>query len=274
MRVSSFHLSLLSIVAAGCATSPGSDVGDAGGIVFPSGTPDAGGVVIVGSADAGLPSITIPSPAPDSGGSSGPDTGGSAPAPDASPPPPPPPADAGTPVDAAHVDSSTPDAATGAVPTTCAETDGVTGCCGPGGVNYFCASDGVTVSSATCPSGQVCTWSAANMDYECAAAPAQADPSGTYPMACVAGAPLDAGAPVDASSGGTPTTCAQANATIGCCGANGDNYYCATGSSTVKATACGAGKVCTWSASKGYYACATGTTSAADPSGVNPIACQ
>jgi hypothetical protein len=45
---------------------------------------------------------------------------------------------------------------------------------------------------------------------------------------------------------GIPTTCAEANGTIGCCGSDGRDYYCATGSTTVKAT----GSVCTWNAMK------------------------
>ena len=73
--------------------------------------------------------------------------------------------------------------------------------------------------------------------------------------------------------GGTPTTCSQANNFVGCCGANGDNYYCPADGGALTTTACTSPKVCGWSATKKYYACvaAPGT---ADPSGTNPMACQ
>jgi hypothetical protein len=37
---------------------------------------------------------------------------------------------------------------------------------------------------------------------------------------------------------------------------------------------CGAGKVCSWSAADGYYACVTGSTVTSDPTNTYPIACQ
>jgi len=71
-----------------------------------------------------------------------------------------------------------------------------------------------------------------------------------------------------------PTTCAEANGNIGCCGPNGKEYYCSSSSTTVKALTCTSGKVCSWNASSKYYGCETGTVSKADPSGANPLACK
>jgi hypothetical protein len=71
----------------------------------------------------------------------------------------------------------------------------------------------------------------------------------------------------------TPTTCAQADGVVGCCGPNGDVYYCASGNMPVVTTSCGASKVCGWNASKSYYDCVA-PPATADPSGTHPMACQ
>jgi hypothetical protein len=171
--------------------------------------------------------------------------------------------------------STTTDASTGvSAPTTCTEADQGIGCC-VGSTNYFCDNDGVTVGMTPCATGTVCGWSATNDYYECVPPPATSDPLGTSPIACGAGTPPTDGGTVTTDSGtGIPTTCTAADDTVGCCGSGGTNYYCATGSTTVKSKVCGSGEVCTWSTSKSYYECVTGTTSEADPSGTYPIACE
>jgi hypothetical protein len=77
--------------------------------------------------------------------------------------------------------------------------------------------------------------------------------------------------PPDTGVSPIPTTCAEARHVAGCC-ANNTNYYCSTaGSTTLVTKACGS-KVCTWHST--YYACETGSTPTADPSGTNPIDCK
>jgi hypothetical protein len=86
-------------------------------------------------------------------------------------------------------------------------------------------------------------------------------------------APLDSGGAATDAGGAIPTTCSEANGVVGCCGPNGESYYCATASSTtVKSAACTGGKVCGWNASKMYYSCVS-PPATADPSGTEPIAC-
>jgi hypothetical protein len=195
----------------------------------------------------------------------------------------------------------------GTIPTTCAEANNSFGCC-LNGVEYYCGGDAGTVSSKTCSSvvtdagvTLTCGWNSAKGYYGCVSPPAMADPSGAEPLACGGssvdsgtkdtGAPVDSGAPVDTgaptdsgapmdtgptSEGGTgsiPTTCAQAYNVTGCCGPNGDNYYCPSDGGALTKTVCAAGKVCGWNASKKYYGCVTGPATT-DPSGTNPIACQ
>ncbi len=72
------------------------------------------------------------------------------------------------------------------------------------------------------------------------------------------------------SSGGAPTTCSQADGTVGCCEGN-VNYYCTTGNQ-LEQTTCTGGKVCGWSASLGYYACVK-PPGGSDPSNTYPLAC-
>lgn len=185
------------------------------------------------------------------------------------------------PSDSGATDGPTSEAGSpeGGIPATCSEANSIVGCCAPNGVNYFCATAGATmVMSAMCPSGQVCGWSVMDMDYECVAPPATSDPSGVNPIACMAGAVTDAGmpdssVPADGGAGSIPTTCAEADDTVGCCGPNGENYYCSTNGTTVTAKQCTGGKVCGWNATSSYYGCVTGPASS-DPSGTYPIACQ
>jgi hypothetical protein len=221
--------------------------------------------------------------------------------------------DSGAGEDTSAMDSAMPDTnlavdtgSMGIVPTTCAQVDGTFGCCGPNEENYYCGGDAGTVSSKGCGGetteagvALVCGWNTTKGYYGCVTPPASADPSGAHPLACGAsagdsgttldsgivdsgtpgdsggdsGTITDSGTPGDGGGGGTPTTCAQAYNVIGCCGANGDNYYCPADGGALTMTACTAPKVCGWNATKGYYACvaAPGT---ADPSGTNPIACQ
>ena len=70
--------------------------------------------------------------------------------------------------------------------------------------------------------------------------------------------------------GSVPTTCAEANNAIGCCGPDGKAYYCTgsgTGGMTVKAKTCTTGTVCGWDTAKHYYYCVAspGTAPAGDP---------
>ena len=74
----------------------------------------------------------------------------------------------------------------GTAPTTCTEADGTFGCC-EGTTNYYCATGATTVTSKTCTGGKVCGWNKTSGYYACVAAPATADPSGMYPLACGGG---------------------------------------------------------------------------------------
>jgi hypothetical protein len=94
---------------------------------------------------------------------------------------------------------------------------------------------------------------------------------------CKAGYAKSGSTCVVASSPGVPTTCAQADNLIGCCGPSNTNYYCATGATTVSSEVCPAGTVCGWgtdTTGDSYYGCVEGTASSVDPSGEYPIACQ
>ncbi len=67
------------------------------------------------------------------------------------------------------------------VPTTCAESDGTTGCC-VGNTRYYCS--GSTVASDDCTAvGRMCGWSSKYENYGCVDS-AGSDPSGAAPMAC------------------------------------------------------------------------------------------
>jgi len=84
------------------------------------------------------------------------------------------------------------------------------------------------------------------------------------------GGGADAGGPKDASTGQGPTTCSQADNTVGCC-VGKVNYYC-TASGVLDTTTCAGTTVCGWNSTRGYYACVAPPASS-DPSGTYPIAC-
>ena len=146
------------------------------------------------------------------------------------------------------------------VPTTCAEANDQIGCCSPDGSSaYFCDKSG-KFTAKSCSSGNDCGWVAASKFYNCGGN--GADPSGAAPQVCGGG-----------STGGSiiPKTCAQAHDGAGCCGPDGAEYYCASGSTTVKRLDCKAMSMkCGWNSAK-HYDC--GSSGSADPSGANPIDC-
>ena len=73
----------------------------------------------------------------------------------------------------------------GNAPTTCADANGMTGCC-EGSTAYYCKANATTVTAQTCKSGETCGWKpGSNYDYyACVASPGGADPSGTNPIEC------------------------------------------------------------------------------------------
>jgi hypothetical protein len=78
------------------------------------------------------------------------------------------------------------------------------------------------------------------------------------------------GATGTTSSGAAPTSCSQANGSIGCC--IGDTaYFCDKG--TLEQKQCSGGDACGWNTKDGYYACVS-SPGGADPSGANPIHCN
>ena len=251
----------LSADSGAVSKAPSTDAGLGGGNTIT--VPNSGGADAMTGA---LPDASTFAPPPTNDGSVTP-MDATPPTTEASVPPP---------TDASKPDTSTPtDAGVGvSAPTTCAEADEGIGCCA-GSTNYFCNNDGVSVGMTPCATGTVCGWSATDDDYECVPPPATSDPSGTSPLACGAGTPLTDGGTITTDAGtGIPTTCTAADDTVGCCGSDGKNYYCAAGSTTVKSKACSSGEVCSWSSLKSYYECVAGTTSEADPSGTYPLACE
>jgi hypothetical protein len=91
------------------------------------------------------------------------------------------------------------------------------------------------------------------------------------------GPPADAGsdtgvdAPEEAGpDSSVPTTCTEADDTIGCCDGK-DLYYCKT--TTVTKKACTGSDVCGWDSKADYYDCVD-PPGGADPSGKHPIACK
>jgi len=241
---------------AGCATGSSDD--DSSGISSDSGSPGYTDDAAPGVDTGGFPG---PSNGPDSGSGGETDSGHKA--------------DSGG---STGFDSGTSGMS-------CSEVNGAVGCCA-NGESYYCSSSSSTVKAETCSGGKVCGWDATTSEYGCVAAPAMADPSGSEPMACGGSVgPVDSGTGVDSSTGtdsgssgtdsgsaGIPTTCTQAYGTVGCCGPNGENYYCSASSSTVTSKTCTGGKTCGWNSTDGYYACVTG--GGPDPSGQNPIACK
>jgi hypothetical protein len=71
----------------------------------------------------------------------------------------------------------------GGTPLTCASVDDQQGCCDTKGVVHFCDPMGALLSQM-CTLGQVCGWNDQKFYYDCVPPPAQADPSGMYPLAC------------------------------------------------------------------------------------------
>ena len=133
------------------------------------------------------------------------------------------------------------------IPDACWQT-GPNGCCADDGNNYFCSSTGV-FKQKQCSGG--CGWNASKGYYDCGF-------SGTDP----GGSPITCG-----GSSAIPTTCTGARGKAGCCGSDGNDYYCASG--TLKSSICGS-MGCGWNDTKGYYDCGF---SGADPTGTHPIDC-
>jgi hypothetical protein len=73
----------------------------------------------------------------------------------------------------------------GAAPTTCAEANGMVGCC-QGTTAYYCKKDATTVTAEACTSGNTCGWkSGTGYDYyACVPMPGGADPSNANPIDC------------------------------------------------------------------------------------------
>jgi hypothetical protein len=161
----------------------------------------------------------------------------------------------GTPVAGACTTVTAPPApdpyAGGIKPTTCEETHGSTGCCGPGNRAYFIGDDG-QVKESVCTGGNVCGWREDKGWYGCTNG-LDADPSGTYPLLCggaaVAGACSAGGTGASGgggssstpppASGGLGSTCSAAwecNSGLSCIGG-----YCLSGSSGAGA---GSGSSC------------------------------
>jgi hypothetical protein len=77
----------------------------------------------------------------------------------------------------------------------------------------------------------------------------------------------------DSSTGGVPTTCAQANESFGCCDPAGVLFYCQTGSTSLVKKSCTGTKVCGWDSTSSYYNCVA-APGGDDPSGTHAMACQ
>lgn len=99
------------------------------------------------------------------------------------------------------------------VPSTCEETHGSVGCCGPDNRAYYIDDDG-SLAVSTCTGGKVCGWRADKQWYACVDAAVE-DPSGEYPLvcggapiagACEAGGSGSAGASGSGGAGGTSST--------------------------------------------------------------------
>jgi hypothetical protein len=81
----------------------------------------------------------------------------------------------------------------------------------------------------------------------------------------------DAAAPPETGSDASvPTTCAEADETVGCC-AGDVLYYCKT--TTLTSKTCSGTDVCGWSTTYSDYGCVA-PPGGADPSGTYPLACE
>jgi hypothetical protein len=81
------------------------------------------------------------------------------------------------------VAASTSSGSSGGVPTTCAQTNGFTGCC-DGTTLYYCPKNSNAPKAKACAAGQVCGWDASGGYYGCVSGPSMADPSNQYPLDC------------------------------------------------------------------------------------------
>jgi hypothetical protein len=283
-------------------SSTGADSGSPPGLVFDSGSHDAGhDATITGlGGDSGLNTRDTGSTTPPA--DTGPSLDGGTHVP----------ADGAAPTDAAPTDAApTGDGAAkatdaakavdaGSVPTTCAEAHGSFGCCATSTAVYYCGGDaGTTLKTETCTGAKVCVYDTTGGYYHCGSA--DAGMSATHPAACGvedAGRTADSGSAKDAGrtadsgeakdagrktdSGGAkdaggagdaavPTTCAEANGVIGCC--SGETLYYCEGT-TLISRACIDGNVCGWAPPPiyGYYDC--GNLSGEAPDADPPKACR
>ena len=273
-------LVVTSSAAVGCATStndgPMGDAGSGSSVTFAStdgGDASTGLPVVVVSADSGSPVVIV----------GGDDAGGGDETPDATSTSTPDTGTTGTP----DTSTGTPDSSgiVDAPVTTQPDANTSTGDAGSCGFSTGVAACDACLTNSCCTSETACANNTACTTCVTSATPANSCSSNseytafgtcfTNDCSTQCGGSADGGTDSGGGTtgGGTPTTCAEADTTIGCCGANGDNYYCGTGSSTVTKTACTGTKVCGWSASKGYYTCVAGPAEA-DPSGTYPLACK
>ncbi len=275
-------------------SSTGADSGSPPGLVFDSGSHDAGhDATITGlGGDSGLATPDTGSTTPPADAASNLDGGTHAPADGAAPTDAAPTGDGGTAAtDAAKAPADASKAAeAGSVPTTCADAHGSFGCCATSTAVYYCGGDaGTTLKTETCTGAKVCVYDTTGGYYHCGSADAGA--SASHPAACGvvedAGRTADSGSAKDAGrtgdSGGAkdagaagdaavPTTCAQANGEIGCCSGQ-TLYYCTIGGSLIS-RACIDGNVCGWAPPPvyGYYDC--GNLSGEAPDADPPKACR
>jgi hypothetical protein len=169
------------------------------------------------------------------------------------------------------------------IPTTCDETHGYAGCCGPDGNLYFWGGWGV--KSHECNGS--CGWSAIGDWYECDT-DGEAEPSGVFAYECGLPNPIPVDCSTEPSTGtgsgsatgtgtgtgtgsGTtniiPTNCEEAHGLTGCCGPDGHLYYWGTwGMQNVDCAG-----TCGWGDPEDWYKC--NSTGGPDPSGVYPYEC-
>jgi Cys-rich repeat protein len=144
-------------------------------------------------------------------------------------------------------------------PTTCSAAHGGPGCCSADGMTNYYSLDG-TVTATPCDAGTVCTWT--GNFYECAAGPATADPSNTFPLSC-GGADLPGDKTGCATSCKTDADCASATGTTACDTKNSVCVECTT-NDNCKGNANGA--LCDTTSNK-CVQCATNADCAGNASG-------